>query len=294
MKLNSFVLQAGVKEEHFGIQDNELSTGNYLFSGNARPLPELSLFTRDYLTIPFTRQFLELKAGISHGWLGRKDQYVKDAYLHHKFAFLRLGEKKWKVSVNTGLHHAAMWGGISPDTGVLPHNFKAFKSVLFGKIGGDQGPSGEQINVLGNHLATYSLGIDIKMKEYKLGFSWQTLLEDKNGRVGVDWKNREDGIWGVVLSKKDTTTFFRKVLIEFVNTTNQSGDPLKSGDDDYFNNYLYKTGWTYHRMTIGTPLITSPVYSKRTPLMYDYLENNSIKAVTTGFSGKIKDKYLIA
>jgi hypothetical protein len=293
-KLFFLLLKGGLFEETFGSQDNQLSTGNYLWSGNARTMPKIALYTNDYILVPFTFDFLEVKTGISHGWFGEKDQYVRNAYLHQKYLYFRIGEKKLPISVNFGIHHTAMWGGVSPDTtrGDLPSDFNAFKSVLIPRIGGDQGPVEEQINVLGNHLASYSLGVDYNVKKFKFSLYWNTFLDDKNGRVGVDWKNRTDGLWGLVISRKDSSAFLQKIVLEFFNSTNQSGDPSLSGNDDYFNNYLYRSGWTYRKMTIGTPLITSPVYTNRVPEMKNYLDNNSLTAFNAGVLCRINDKYL--
>jgi len=153
-----------------------------------------------------------VKGGLSHGWFGEKDQYVKNAYLHEKYAFLRIGEKTLPVSVNIGIHHTAMWGGVSPvDTiGKLPSDLNAYSSVFFARMGGDQGPINEQINVLGNHLASYSLGADYKRDNYILSIYWQTFLEDKNGRIGLDRKNRPDGLWDLLLKEGTAVHLYRK------------------------------------------------------------------------------------
>ena len=288
-KIFFLLLKGGLFEESFGNQDNQLSTGAYLWSGNARPMPKIALYSNNYIVVPFTRNFLEVKGGLSHGWFGEKDQYVKNAYLHEKYAFARIGKKKWPLSVNLGIHHAAMWGGVSPDSlGELPSDLHAYSSVFFARMGGDLGPSEEQINVLGNHLASYSLAADYKMQNNILSFYFQSFLEDKNGRIGLDRKNRPDGLWGFVIKRRDSSTFIQKIVFEYFNSTQQSGDPVRSGNDDYFNNYLYKTGWTYHDMTIGTPLITSPVYTNGDPR----LDNNSITAFNTGMLCKIDESYL--
>jgi hypothetical protein len=292
IKFSFLLLKGGLFEESYGNQDTQLSTGAYLWSGNARPMPKIILCSNDFVTVPFTYNFLEVNGGLSHGWFGEKDQYVKNTYLHQKYAYIRIGEKKLPVSINLGIHHTAMWGGTSPDStaGTLPTDIHAYSSVFFARIGGDQGPVNEQINVLGNHLASYSLGIDLKLENFKISTYWQTMLEDKNGRIGLDRKNRADGLWGIVLSSKDSSVFLQKIVVEFFNSRNQSGDPLKSGNDNYFNNYLYKSGWTYREMTIGTPLITSPIYSNRDPSLYNYLDNNCITAINMGALSKIKDK----
>jgi hypothetical protein len=46
-----------------------------------------------------------------------------------------------------------------------------------------------------------------------------------------------------------------------MNSKSQGGEPdakiTPSGDEDYYNNYLYERGWTYHGENLGNPLFTS-------------------------------------
>lgn len=291
-RLHFMYLRIGKCEETFGNQDELLSSGAYLFSENARPIPRIHVSTNDYVVVPFSANLVEVKGGISHGWFGEKDQYVAGAYLHHKYAHIRFGERRYRFSINLGFHHAVMWGGISPDSGKLPRNWNAFGSVIAGKMGNNTGPVNEQINSIGNHLGSYSIGVDYKMENKTLHFYWQTMLEDKNGRVGIDWKNKGDGLWGISLNRQVYSGGIQRIMLEFFNSTSQSGDPAKSGNDNYFNNYLYRSGWTYHKMTIGTPLITSAIFTNRTPDMENYLDNNSIRALIGGMIYKINERLI--
>lgn len=287
------VFHGGYIEEAFGTQDDLLSSGSYLFSSNARPIPKIGLSTIDYVIIPFTNDLLELKAGISHGWFGKKDQYVANAYLHNKYLYLRIGRGKLPVSFNLGIQHAAIWGGKLPYGTKLPSDWSAYKSVFMAKMKGNIGPDREQKNVLGNHLASYSLGIDSRLEKFNLNFCWQTILEDKNGRVGVDWKNKGDGLWGITIEPTKKADGLKKFTVEFFNSTSQSGDTAKSGNDNYFNNTLYRSGWTFHQMTIGTPLITSPIYTDSLPESDQYIVNNSVRAITAAFLYEINEKRII-
>jgi hypothetical protein len=290
VKVYFIIFQGGYIEETFGNQDNQLSSGGYLFSGNARPIPKIAMHTNDYINIPFTNNLLQLKAGISHGWFGEKEQYIRNAYLHHKYFFLRIGHNKLPFSINMGIQHAAVWGGTSPVHGKLPSDWNAYKSVFKARMKGNVGPETEQENLLGNHLGSYSLGVETKFKRHELNLYWQTILEDKNGRVGVDWKNKGDGLWGIAIAPVNKDNGIKKIVFEFFNSTSQSGDTAHSGNDDYFNNGLYRSGWTYHEMTIGTPLITSPAFTNRSPEMDTYLENNCVRALSAGLLYEINER----
>lgn len=45
------------------------------------------------------------------------------------------------------------------------------------------------------------------------------------------------------------------MLYEYTQTTWQSGQYRRLGRDDYFNNGIYRSGYTFHGNTISTPLI---------------------------------------
>ncbi|NJK85722.1 MAG: capsule assembly Wzi family protein [Bacteroidales bacterium] len=93
------------------------------------------------------------------------------------------------------------------------------------------------------------------------------------------------------------TLFSIKTLVfEYLNTMNQSG-PLEIkyyngsrdygyGNDNYYNNWLYLMGYTYKDMTIGNPLLTSPVYLSGNP---DYIRNNRVNAFHFGAAGMFKN-----
>ena len=90
VKFHFLHFQAGVMEEKFGDQDSSISSGGLLWSGNARPMPKVSVLVPDYTPVPFTMGYLEFKGGISHGWFG-DNQFVKNSWLHHKYIYLQLG-----------------------------------------------------------------------------------------------------------------------------------------------------------------------------------------------------------
>lgn len=307
LKLYFINFQAGSMVEKFGNQDSSLSSGGLLWSGNARPIPKITMIVPEFTAVPFTQGYLEFKGGISHGWFG-DNQFINDSWLHHKYLYLRLGGRL-PVHLHFGLHHFAQWGGTSTDpaVGKLTGNFSDFIKVFFAKNGDHNAISNEQLNALGNHLGSRNFGIDVDLPNLKAGFYWQTIFEDSSGR---EFMNIKDGLWGVYLRMKDKDRFINGLVYEFVNTTDQSGpndsywllDGIKYyypvpggkyhwpiGNDDYFNNYLYQFGWTYNGMTIGTPLITSPEMQKIDKNESEYIWNNKVICHHFGLEGKYRD-----
>jgi len=286
-KIFFFTFYGGRVEETFGNQDSTLSSGGLLWSGNAPPVPELALNVEHWTPVPFTYGYLDFKGGISHGWFGIQP-FVKDAYLHHKYIYIRLGGKL-PVHVHFGLHHFAQWGGINQSRGKTPDDLKAYIDIFFAKKSEiDYLPNGEpKNNALGNHIGSRNFGLDIDLKKYSISSYWQTIFEDGTGKR---WKNILDGLWGFTLRAKERS-IISGILYEFLHTTDQSGrfnwDPVTQkeygGNDNYFNHGFYKQGWTYNGLTLGTPLITSPAYISGN--ISDYLRNNKIIAHHIGLEG---------
>jgi hypothetical protein len=303
LKLYFVHIQAGSKEEAIGNQDSSLSSGGLLWSGNTRPMPKISILVPNYTTIPFTFGYLEFKAGISHGWFG-DEPLVNNTWLHHKFVYLQLGGKL-PVHIHYGFHHFAQWGGKTADGVQLPNKWDDFVNVFFARGGGTGSPEPDSANALGNHIGSRNFGIDADLNKVRMGLYWQTIFEDGSGKA---YRNIRDGLWGFYLHTKDKKKLINGFVYEFINTTDQSGPtravwvldgveytyPIEGGvihefggNDDYFNNGIYKFGWTYKNMTLGTPLITSPII----PIegVGDYIRNNKVTGHHFGIEGIYKD-----
>jgi hypothetical protein len=136
LKFHFLNIQVGKLDEKFGNQDSSISSGGPLWSGNARPMPEISRSVPNYTAVPFTRGFIEFMGGISHGWFG-DNRFVNGSWLHHKYFYIQAGGKL-PVHIHYGFHHFAQWGGVSADTaiGQMPHAFSDFIKVFYARQGG--------------------------------------------------------------------------------------------------------------------------------------------------------------
>ena len=292
-KFKAVTAYGGIKEDVFGNHYSDLSAGGALWSKNAQPMPLVYAGIPEYTVVPFTFNYIEVMGGMAHGWFGDKDQFVKKAYLHYKYAMLRLkliGTLKFSL----GLHHAVQWGGHSLIYGDLGSGLREFKwAFTSSSSDGSVGPEGEQINAYGNSVASYNAGLDYQISNYDLKLYYQNFCEDSNGRVitfswnyfhvGGDWRNKPDGLFGFALVNKNQESVLKSFLFEYIHTSHQSGDPFKSGNDNYYNNYVYQTGWTYKKMTLGTPLITSPAYaSNLSNTVGQNIANNCVIAFHAG------------
>lgn len=287
---------AGAKEETYGNQDPNLSTGFILWSKNARPMPKLTIGVPEYTPVPFTWKYLEFKGGLSHGWFD-DNEYNKNVYLHHKYFYLRLGGKL-PIHVSYGLHHFAQWGGTNYDPyGELPHDLEAFKNVFLGRGGNPVDPNtpwAEWANKLGNHLGSRNFGAELDLKTTNISLYWQNIFEDGSGK---SYRNIKDGLFGIAIRSKEKK-MISGFVYEFFNSTDQSGrfnetDSIKpdghnyelGGNDNYFNNAIYIKGWSFRNLNIGNPLITSPelLHGDRS----DYFRNNRVMAHHIGVEGVV-------
>lgn len=287
VKIPFLLFRAGRQEEIIGNQDSVLSIGSTVWSMNAHPMPKLVLETPGYVEIPFTKGYAEINGSLSHGWFER-DRYVNDVFLHHKQLHLRLGGDFF-INGSLGIIHFAQWGGSSPnpDYGDLPSDWDAYKRVFFAQRGDSASVhANESINTLGNHLGSWNLRLDVKAGNFTSSAYFQSIFEDNSGMINPF---EGDGLLGVSLVLNETNRIVNHLVFEYLNTTYQSGpvhdlsDSIKlTGNDNYFNNYIYQSGWTYKGMTLGTPLITSPVFNEDGS---QRIQNNRVRAFHLGIGG---------
>ena len=282
-----FDLNLGQQIEHYGNQDETLSSGGYLFSANYAPIPKVFVGIKEFTPILFKNNFLEIKGGLSHGWF-TDDVFVKNMLYHHKYAYARIGGNKSPVRFQYGFDHVAQWGGEIPGHGVQPTGIKDFINVFFLRSGNST-VAEEQINVGGNHIIAQSARLDATVAGFELAAYWQLLNEDKPVLPFWSAVNRYDGLWGLSVRNKQFPVI-KGLLYEFLNTTDQNG-PLHDKDgivyggaDNYFNNYLYQSGWTHYGYTIGNPFITSPVFNKNAEIS---ILNNRVQVHHFGLEGSI-------
>lgn len=285
-RLKMFELKVGRSIELFGNQDSILSAGGLLFSQNALPIPSVSAGMPQFTTVPYTFNLLEIKGAIIHGYF-TDNIAAKNMLLHHKFGYVRAGGR-FPVNIQYGLHHVAQWGGFVPELGQQPVGLDNFLKIFLVKSGGDDALVTDQINRLGNHIISQNLKVELDLPVFQVDAYWQNIAEDGPVRFITKTMNVNDGLWGLAL-KSDRFPAVKRILYEYLNTTDQSGPYhdkdgiVYGGGDSYFLNGVYQTGWTYFSRTIGTPFITSPAYSGTFQT-----KNNRVQVHHFGINGEIK------
>jgi Capsule assembly protein Wzi len=308
-KFGAFEIYAGRRKEIFGLVDSTLSSGSYIWSGNALPMPKIQISTPNFVPLGFTKGFLSFKGNYAHGWFENSRTDVKNFYLHQKSLYFRLGKPDWKLHFYGGFNHQVQWGGelLYPDpknefsiNGKVGSSFTDYINVVTGRSlagVGDTTKNGinDALNRSGNHLGTLDFGFDINTANYSVLFYKQSIYED--GSLAY-LSNITDGLNGISISVKkmsDAKIRLQKIVVEYLNTTSQGGveasDNTSSrlrGQDNYFNNGVYRNGWSYNQTSVGTAFINN--ISSITNASSLFFNNNRTEAFYLGISGVINNK----
>ena len=323
-----FFLEAGSREEKTVLRDELLSSGSFAKGANAKPIPQIHFGTNGFWTLPYTKGWLQANFDFGYGKFMdsgyREDmfnhggkinpKYATGIYYHQKHLYFRTNPEK-RFFVTAGIEHVVQFGGTgySLVNGVLtekkkPTNLKAFWNAIL-PLGDSKYYENDAMEdwIYGNHIGsmTIQLGWNIN-KHHELQVYLEDPFEDGSGmRKGNGW----DGLWGLEYTNKTPgRQYVRKAVLEYFQTTNQSGplhwdggdyaEPIRSqitdfvtGNDTYYNHTLY-VSYTHYGMTLGNPLITSPIYNKDG---FTAFRDNRIKAWHLGISGEITDRlsYLV-
>jgi len=296
----TFEFRAGRYKEIIGEVDSDLSSGSLGISSNAMPIPQIGVSVTDYTDIPFTAGWLQFKGQFSHGWMGQ-NRFFKDAFLHQKTFYLRLGKKKLKLF--GGVQHYAIWGGRRDDFPKLDRDWNGFLDVLFVKEADDGSVGDPNVppNKAGDHRGVVEGGLEWENNDLKITIYHQTPFDSGQG---ITFRNI-DKLLGTTIKLK-SSTFFTKIVGEFIYTKQMNNFYPSSARESYYNNGRYATGWEYEDRIIGTPLFINRVRAnKYDPNIktYDWnaniseisgndnIINNRIVGGHVGFIGTINSKF---
>ena len=266
-------------------KDNPLSSGSLIESSNALPIPKISLGVNDYKSIQIGKIQFSLKGDYAHGWLD-KGQYVKAPFLHEKSIYLKKNFFDG-YSFSLGLIHKAIWGGETKTHGIQPSKFKDYFRVVFARPGSEKSINQEKENALGNHLGIWDFSLEKEYNNKLIKIYLEHPFEDESSARWI--LNEFDGKYGISVYQKNSN-LLSNFIYEYINTMDQSGAEGASdstyGWDNYYNHYIYQSGWTYKGRVVGNPLFTLGSNKGR----YSngkYIINNRIKAHHIGLTGLI-------
>lgn len=225
-------VQLGYKPLNMGHISPDLSLGTFLSNQNYRTAPGVAVGVFDYISVPFTYDYLKFKGSLEHYWM-QEVSHVRYYQKHRKTFYL--GTQNLPINIFLGLDHVALFAGEHPHHGKLPSNFQAYKDVFLGRMQSQTTSNGNlianEINAYGNHLYTMEWGLDFKIKDYEVLFYYQKPGDDGLGYLGYwNWVyykflQNEDVFCGITIKNENSPSlsFFS---IEYINTLHQNGSGL--------------------------------------------------------------------
>lgn len=316
VRYGAFEFSAGRRREVMGLVDSTLSAGSYIWSGNALPMPKVQISIPNFTPI-LKNGLIAVKGNFAHGWFGTGDS-VKNYYLHQKSLYVRLGKPDWRFKFYGGFNHQVQWGGqvLYPRyEGKLRitefgSDWQTYLYVVNGKslytldtlvIQNGQA-SAEGGNRVGNHLGTIDLGLEYE-DDHAKWFVYKQSIYEAGALFYLN--NIADGLHGIAYTRKNATSGILKVVVEYLQTSNQGGPYLSNrstipqlrGAEDYFNNGRYIDGWVYKGQTIGTPFIMPLRYTTGLSQSLDAnpnrIVNNRVNVLTLSVKSRVKQADLV-
>ena len=313
-KYRSIYAVAGQTYKSSPIVNRHLSSGDLVWSDNARPPVGLTAGFIDFQNIPFTRGWVQIKGEFGYyrqlddKWLENHYNYYNhfittDTWLHYKSLHFRTKPDQ-PVVFTIGAQSACQFGGTANyyEDGQITRTVKMdadAKAFFRTFIAGSGGNSAGDSFVEGNHLGTWDIALEYNLNDGKqLRAYTQWLWEDGSG---IGKMNGFDGLWGLEYRNAVGQPLIEGAVIEYIDFTNQSGPihwtpndrpgtPItghSSGADDYYNNYIYN-GYQNRGMSIGSPFVKSPLYNQDGYMRY---RDNVLRGFHIGLKGYLASEW---
>lgn len=309
-KYRCLQIMAGSKEMQGFMENSDLSSGNLLYSANARPIPQVRAGIFDYADFWGTKGWFAVKGYLAFGkftdnrwirhWANPEFKYTLGTLYHSKALFLRGGNaKKFPLEFEIGLEMATQFGGTcyypNGTSQKMPTGWRNWIKAIIPKGGDSTTPAGEQLNVEGNFLGSWNFSLAWKpaYADWGVRAYYEHFFEDHSMLwIQYPWK---DGLYGVE-ARLPKNRWVSDITYEFLYQKDQSGPVYwdhtseipeqVSGRDNYYNHYIYN-GWQHWGMGIGNPFTISPIYNA----------NHQMKFLSTrfwahhlGFKGEPSDQ----
>ena len=308
-------LTVGARQQPLEMQNQELSSGAMTFGINARPIPQVRLDI-DTLPFPGTRKWWLWNLRCSYGWktdggwqqewVAPGTRYTSGTLYHEKSLHWIFGRPDvFPLTYEIGLNMAAEFGGISynistsrAEGSTFEHtsDLMAYWNALVCR--GSDTTDGSDPNVEGNHVGSWVMQLKYHGARWQSRAYWERFFED-HSMLTVQYGIRDMLIGAeVTLPRNPLLSSF---VIEHLISTDQTGpifhDPTPqlpervAGVDDYYNNLNYG-GWQNYGLTLGNPLLTSPLYNNAFGRAHSLrFYNNRVRAWHLGIAGDPSEEW---
>lgn len=300
-----FEAKLGRTKDVMGLNgDTILSSGNFAVSGNALGVPMLDIRIPEYYRLPWFDGLFSFKGNFANGYMGKMridtanytnhEPEPLPTFLHQKSLYGRLGKENWRLNFYGGINHQVQWGSEKKvyGDGYTLNNVQTLWYVFWAKAYGTPTIPNSK---LGNQQGSIDLGLSYEGNRLR----WMAYRQNFYDVGAISrLANIADGLNGISVTNKQFTTSgknldWQSLLLEFFYSKDQAGypwsTPTKSGDEDYYNNYYYKEGWSYKEQGLGSPLIVTAHTAKTGQAHdpYDYFISNRVVAGHLGIRGRL-------
>jgi hypothetical protein len=228
LRLGKLTLMMGRQEFTLGQYSEDLSSGSFLVSNNAKPIPRIGIGFYDYVEIPYTKGWLYVKGAINHGWLDNdrlEHSKFNKPLLHEKFLYLKTGNIP--INPHIGLIHTAIYGGEDANGKKAGVDYWA---VFFGKGSSVSDNRGEETNALGEHLGILDFGLNTSLVGYDFTFYYQIPITSSGGYT-ANFSRNKDFILGLLM-EREGKSLLTGFTYEWVRTNIQLGEGIPDPNVD--------------------------------------------------------------
>lgn len=284
-RYRSLVVRAGMKNTGSALYNDMLSSGDFVHSANARPVPQLNIGLTGFRPVPLTSGWLEVDAAWAIGRF-TDDSFIRSqfnyysyhintgSFYHYKRALFRTKPSE-PFSVTFGMQSAGQFGGTCHNyyQGTLTESVplsRSFRTLLEVSLP-FMGQGGEGFYT-GNTLGSWDFKARYRFESgHKVYAYFQWPWEDGSG---IAKRNATDGIWGLEWEAPSENYPVNGAVVEYIDFRHQGG-PIHwapgdhpgttvtssaTGRDDYYNNALYNS-YAHYGLSLGTPFLVSPLYN---------------------------------
>jgi len=295
-------LKAGRSKDIMGLVDSTLGMGAFAMSGNALGVSKAEISMPEFWYIPFLWKLFSVKGNFSIGWLGetsiapasitgggdhrRYGVTSVNTLLHQKSLYMGFGKPEWRLHLYGGFNHQTEFG--NEEEIYKDFNLTEAQAYYYAIVGKTWFAKNGFSTKLGNQLGSIDVAAKYRFNKFT-AYGYHQFFYDVGALAHL--ANLRDGLTGVSITNNlsyKSGVHFKKFLVEYFYSKNQAGEvdsrPTPSGDEDYYNNYLYVLGWSYKDAGIGNPFITPRIVARsgQVSKANQYFINNRVVACHVG------------
>lgn len=277
VKWRCLYLSVGLKDRGSRFVDQTLSSGDLLWSGNSRGIPEARIGFVDFQDIPFTKKWVQFDVSLSYGkfidtdWINNHFSYWDGkrnpgGFWTYKQAAIRTNPDK-PFMFQGGFQMAGIFGGktfryYDGQLTSVEDNYNGFKDFVQMLL--PFWSSEKEGYRVGDTKGTFDLAFRYRFKGGEslrayMQFPW----EDSSGLAK---RNGFDGLYGLEF-RLGRRWWVSNVVAEYIDLTNMSGPIIYDhnyndaslnhkvgGRDAYYNNFYYRA-YSNYGLNMGTPMV---------------------------------------